>query len=139
MADSITWDTTLPKKQFGRSFSIKLHKNSAVSHMVKITLESNGDKPVDLGEALLSKRVVTVQNSTRLPSTQSEEEFAAKCKALNGATYPLVPAAGAVRREPTTEEAITVLSKAINDGTLSRENASPDLIAKCDELGIDLQ
>ena len=138
MADSITWDARLPKREFGRVFNIKLHKNSATSHKVNIILTSDGDKPAELAESLLSKRVITVQNSTRLPAGQTEEEFAAKCAKLNGSKYPLVPTGGAIVREPTTDEAIDILSRAIDNGTLTRETVSPALLKKCEELGIEL-
>lgn len=140
MADQNTWDTPLSKRDFGRVFSIKLHKNSSVSHKVNIILRSDGtETPKALAESLLGKRVINVQNTSRQPAGQSEEDFAAKCKALNGKVFPLVPTGAALQREPTAEEAIDILSRAIDDGTLTKDNASPTLVAKLKERGIVLK
>ncbi len=140
MADTSTWDTPLPKRDFGRTFSIKLHKNSSVSHKVNIILRSDGtETPEALAGALLGKRVINVQNTSRLPAGQSEEQFAQKCKTLNGKVFPLVPTGVALQREPTPEEAFAVLNRAIENGTLTRDNASPALIEGLKKRGITLK
>lgn len=141
MADTINaWDAPLPKRDFGRAYSVKLHKNSATSHKVSIVLRSDGtEKPKDLAESLLGKRVINVQNTSRLPAGQSEEEFALKCKQLNGKVFPLVPTGAVLQREPTPEEAFAVLNRAIENGTLTKDNASPALIEGLKKRGITLR
>ncbi len=140
MADTNAWDTPLPKRDFGRAFNVKLHKNSSASHKVSVILRSDGtETPKDLAESLLGKRVINVQNTSRLPAGQSEEAFAQKCKQLNGKVFPLVPTGAALQREPTPEEALDVLDRAIENGTLTRDNVSPELAAKLKARGINLK
>jgi len=138
MTDTHTWDAQLPKRRFRRDFSIKLNEKSERSHKVTVTFESISDKAVAIAEALLGKRVINVQNAARLPSGQTEEEFARKLKVIEGTVYPLVPTGGPVHREPTEEEAVDVLLRAINNGTLTADNCSPEMVVKLKAAGIKI-
>ena len=140
MADTNAWTVPLPKRDFSRVFTVRLHKTSGTVHKVSIILRSDGtETSKDLAEALLGKRVINVQNTSRLPAGQSEEEFALKCEKLNGQVFPLVPTGAALQREPTPEEALAVLNRAIEDGTLTKDNASPTLLEGLRKHGIKLE
>jgi len=103
-----------------------------------VSFKSSGDTPKDIAEALLGKRVIAIQNSLRAGASD-EGKFKAKCLEVNGSTYPLVPASGGRTRPPTTEEALEVLARAINDGTLTKDSVSPTLVEKLAEKGIVLK
>jgi len=135
---AMSWNNALPERVFKRDFNVRLNKDTKIVHKITVSFKSSGDTPKDIAEALLGKRVIAIQNSLRAGASD-ENKFKKKCLEVNGSTYPLVPAGGGRTRPPTTEEALEVLAKAIDDGTLTKDNVSPTLAKKLAEQGIVLK